>query len=131
MMEEALLNYLRSYAPLTALIASRSFWMVLPQGYLPPYLLLSVVSSIPNTTFDGESGLAQARIQFDAYSREYLTSKNIGRAIQARLGGKRFTNMSIMFRCFKDSERDTFETDATPDKLYRNSLDFLIWHKGV
>jgi len=131
MMEEALLNYLRSYASLTALIASRSFWVVLPQGYVQPYLLLSVVSSIPDTTFDGESGLTQSRVQFDAYSLSYLTSKNIGRAIQTRLGGKIFTNMGIMFRCFKDSERDTFETEATPDKLFRNSLDFLIWHKGV
>lgn len=130
-MEEALLNYLRSYAPLTALIASKSFWMVLPQGYTQPYLLLSVVSSIPNAVFDGETGLTQTRVQFDAYSLVYLTSKNVGRAIQARIGGKRFTNQSIMFRCFKDSERDTFETEATPDKLFRTSLDFLIWHKGV
>lgn len=130
-MEEALLNYLRSYAPLTALVASKSFWMVLPQGYVQPYLLLSVISSIPNVVLDGETGLAQTRVQFDAYSKEYLTSKNVGRAIQDRLGGKRFTNAGIMFRCFKDSERDTFETEATPDKLFRTSLDYLIWHKGV
>lgn len=130
-MEEALLNYLRTYATLTALIAGRSYWSQLPQGQVAPYLILSRVTGVRDTTFDGASGLVQSRIQFDAYSLSYLVSKTIVRAVEARLSGKRFTHNSHHFRCFMDSERDTFETDATPDKLYRTSVDFIIWHKGV
>lgn len=130
-MEEALLNYLRIHAPLTALIAQRSFWVQLPQGLSSPYLLLTRITGIRDTTFDGASGLIQSRIQFDAYSTTYLNSKDVVRAVEARLSGKRFTHNNHYFRCFLDSERDTFEIDATPVKLYRTSLDFIIWHKGV
>lgn len=131
-MEEALLQYLRAFAPLTALISSRTYWVQLPQGYTNPYLLLTRVSGVRDTTFDGAGGFSQSRIQCDAYAQAYLTAKEIARAVELRLSGKSFTHQGIYFAgCFLDSERDTFENEATPVKLFRTSIDFLIWHRGV
>jgi len=131
-MEEALLQYLRAYAPLTALIAARTYWIVLPQGYGNPYLLLTRISGLRDTTFEGASGFSQSRVQCDAYAQAYLTAKEIARTVEERLSGKTFTYQGINFAgCFLDSERDTFENEATPVKLFRTSIDFLIWHRGV
>lgn len=131
-MEEALVAYLLAYAPLTALVSTRVYWKRLPQGATGSYLILTRVSGIRDTTFDGQSGLVESRVQFDCYGASYKDSKLVARAVEARIGGKKFTQSGVYFPgAFLAAERDDFEDVDTPDRLNMTSLDFIIWHRGV
>jgi hypothetical protein len=133
-MEEALIALLLAYAPLTALIGTspnaRLYWVRAAQGAAKPYVTLQIISRIPDMTHAGANGLNTARLQVDCYGLTYLNAKSAARAVETRLSGYRGTSSGIIFDgIFKDSERDQYESDDSTDKLFRVSMDFIIWHK--
>lgn len=134
-MEEALVDLLKAHAPLTALIGTapaRVYWMRAPQNVARPYVVLQVITGLPDVAHSGPTGLVAGRVQADAYADTYGSAKAVARALAARLSGFRGTRLTTVFDgVFKDAERDGYEDDASPDKLFRTSQDFLIWHKGA
>ena len=131
-MEESLAALLLAHAPLTALTAQRVHWMRAPQNVAKPYVVMQVISGIPDVTHGGPSGLADARVQIDCYGLTYSSAKAVARAVTQRLSGYRGTQGATVFDgVFKAGERDEYEDEASPDKLFRVSMDFLIWHKGA
>lgn len=132
MMEKALADYLLAQASITSLIGNRIYWVELPQGAARPYLLLSVVSSQPGVAYQGATGLIMSRVQFDCWGLTFYSAKDVARALEELLNGKRLVTVTRVFEGFLlDTERDGHEDVETPDKLFRTSLDFIIWHKGV
>lgn len=130
-MEESLVALLLAHTPLTALTGQRIYWLRAPQNVQKPYVVLQVISAIPDVPHSGANGLVEGRIQVDCYGTTYSSAKNVARAATARLSGFKGTHSGTIFDgVFKDSERDGYEDDATPDKLFRVSIDFIIWHKG-
>lgn len=134
-MEEALFDVLKTHAALTALVGTnpaRIYWMRAPQGSPKPYVVLQAISSVPDVTHGGPSGLVAARVQADCYSDSYGTAKTVARAVTGRLSGFRGSSSGVVFDgVFKDAERDEYEDEASTDKLFRVSMDFIIWHKGA
>lgn len=131
-MEESLAAYLLASAGLAALVAARIYWVRNPQAGANPHVLLTRISGVRDTTFKGASGIVESRVQADCYGLTYASAKGVARAVEARLSGVKATQGSTIFDgCFLVGERDTFEDAATPDKLFRTSLDFMIWHKGA
>lgn len=134
-MEESLVAYLMAYSGLTALIGSnpvRIYWTRAPQAVAKPYVTMQRISGNRDTHMQGVSGLVESRVQVDCYGLTYAASKGVARAVEARISGLAFTQSGTVFQvCILDAERDGYEDDATPDKLYRTSLDFIIWHKGA
>jgi hypothetical protein len=129
--EEALVDLLKAYAPLTALIGTapaRVYWMRAPQNVARPYVVLQVITGLPDVAHSGPTGLVAYRVQADAYGDSYGSTKAVARALAARLTGFKAT---VFDGVFKDAERDGYEDDASPDKLFRTSQDFIIWHKGA
>lgn len=77
------------------------------------------------------SGLVESRVQVDCYGLTYASSKTTARAVEVRMSGAKTTHSATVFDgAFLDAERDGYEDEASPDKLFRTSLDFIIWHKG-
>lgn len=134
-MEHALATYLLANASLIALVNDRIYWTQLPQGGDRPYILMSVVSSVPDVVFGGATGLVQSRVQFDCWGEDYYSAKNVARALDTLLNGKKLTTAgsgAIRFEgFFIEAERDGHDDVDAPDDLFRTSLDFIIWHKGV
>lgn len=134
-MEESLVAYLKAYSGLTSLIGSnpvRIYWTRAPQAVAKPYVTMQRISGNRDTHMQGVSGLVESRVQVDCYGLTYAASKGVARAVEARISGLAFTQSGTVFQvCILDAERDGYEDDATPDKLYRTSLDFIIWHKGA
>jgi len=134
-MEFALATYLLGQTAISSLVGDRIYWTQLPQGSGRPYILLSVVSSVPNVVFGGATGLVQSRVQFDCWGDGYYQAKNIARALDTLLNGKSLLTTgsgAIRFEgFFLEAERDGHDDVDAPDDLYRTSLDFIIWHKGV
>ena len=133
-MEESLVDLLKAHTALTSLVGSnpaRIYWMRAPQGIARPYLVMQIVSSIPDVTHGGPSGLIGSRVQIDCYGDTYASTKTTARAVTGRLSGFRGFRLNTTFDgIFKDAERDEYEESAAPDKAFRVSMDFLVWHKS-
>lgn len=136
-MEEALIAYLLADSGVAALVGTppavqRLYWMQAPQSVAKPYGTLQGISGLRDTPMDGPSGLVESRVQIDCYGLTYNSAKTLARAIEAAISGAAFSQGTTYFQgCFVDAERDGYESDASPDKLFRVSLDFIIFHKGV
>lgn len=131
-MEEALISYLLADSGVAALASTRLYWVQAAQGVAKPYATLQRVSGLRDTPMDGPSGLIESRVQIDCYGLTYAAAKTLARAIETAISGAAFTQGSTYFQgCFLDAERDGYEAEASPDKLFRVSLDFIIFHKGV
>jgi hypothetical protein len=134
-MEESLVSYLKAASGITALIGAnpvRIYWTLAPQNVAKPYVTLQRVSGNRDMHMMGPSGLVESRVQIDCYGLTYAASKGVARAVEARISGFKGTHSGTVFGgVFLDAERDGYEDDATPDKLFRTSLDFIIWHKGA
>lgn len=131
-MEEALRTFLLASAGLTALVGTRIHWVRSPQGSASPRIVLYVISGLRDMRMDGPTGLIASRVQVDCIGASYGSAKAVARAVEARLSGYTGTASGIVFQgCFLIGERDDFEDADTPDKLFRTSLDFNIWHKGA
>jgi len=129
-MEESLAGYLLSATALSALVASRIYWVRAPQGVSKPYVLLTLIGSPRDMKMSGPSGLRMSRVQIDCCGLTYTNTKGVARAVEVRLSGFRGTAGTTTFDgVFLDSERDGLEDGDTPDDLARVSMDFLIWHK--
>ena len=131
-MEEALRTFLLASAGLTALVGQRVHWVRSPQGSASPRVVLYGISGVRDMRMDGPTGLVASRVQVDCLGASYGSAKAVARAVEARLSGYSGTASGIVFQgCFLIGERDDFEDTETPDKLFRTSLDFNIWHKGA
>lgn len=134
-MERELANYLLGQAAINSLVGTRIYWTQLPQGEERPYLLLSVVDSIPNVAYGGVTGLVQSRVQFDCWGSDFYSAKDLARALDTLLSGKSLlttgSGATKFEGFFLEAERDGHSDVDAPDDLFRTSLDFLIWHKGV
>jgi hypothetical protein len=132
-MEEALIAILLATAGISALVTNRIYWTVKPQGDSNPYIVLTKVSAPRTYTYKDVNDLVSSRIQIDCYGLTFGSAKLIARAVEAKLSGLRnVTQGQTRFDgCLLDNERDNFEDGGPPDKLFRTSLDFIIWHKGV
>jgi hypothetical protein len=129
-MEEALRSYLLAATPVSALVATRIHWVRSPQAAASPRIVLFRISGIRDMRMDGPTGLIASRVQVDCIGSTYESAKTLARAVEARLSGYSGTTSGVVFQgCFLIGERDDFEDTDTPDKLFRTSLDFNIWHK--
>lgn len=131
-MEEALRTFLLADTDLAALVGTRVHWVRSPQGTASPRIVLYRISGLRDMHMNGPSGLIASRVQIDCIGSSYGGAKAVARAVEARLSGYSGSASGVVFQgCFLIGERDDFEDADTPDKLFRTSLDFNIWHKGA
>lgn len=128
-MESALVAHLLGSAGLATLVGTRINWVRAPQGALSPRIVLYRISGVRDMHMAGPSGLIASRVQVDCLGLTYDSAKSVARAVEARLSGFSGTRAIRFDGCFLVNERDDFSDTDTPDKLFRTSLDFIIWHK--
>jgi len=128
-MESALVAHLLGSAGLVALVGTRINWVRAPQGSISPRIVLYRVSGVRDMHMQGPSGLVSSRVQVDCLGLTYDSAKCVARAVEERLSGFSGTRAIRFDGCFLVNERDDFSDSDTPDKLFRSSLDFTIWHK--
>ena len=129
-MEEALRALLLSGSDLTAQVGTRVHCVRSPQAAALPRVVLYRISGERDMHMQGPSGLVASRVQVDCIGASYGSAKAVARAVETVLSGYSGTFSGIWFQgVFLISERDDYEDGDTPDKLFRTSLDFNIWHK--
>ena len=129
-MEEALVAYMLAGTSLAALVGTRINWVQSPQGSASPRIVLYKISGLRDMCMDGPTGFVSTRIQADCIGLTYASAKATARALEARISGYAGTTGGVRFEgIFLIGERDDFNDADTPDKLFRTSLDFNLWHK--
>ena len=131
-MEEALIAHLLAASGITSLVGQRINWTRSPQGAAAPRIVLYRISGLRDMVMSGPTGLVSSRVQADCFGLTYASAKGVARAVETRLSGYSGTTGGIRFEgAFLVSERDDYFDGETPDKLFRTSLDFIVWHKGA
>lgn len=131
-MEEALIAKLLADGGVAALVGTRVYPVARPQGSVFPAVTLATVSNVPVYTNDGESGIAEARVQIDCWGETYGSVKTAARAVIAALSAFFGTVDGTVFQyVLLDGERDSRESGSNaPEYLFRTQLDFRVWYKN-
>lgn len=111
---ELLLN-----AAVVALLADRIYPVIAPQGTLTPYVVLSVVSTVPFNSFDSTTRLSSVRLQVDSYATTYRKSADVAEAVDAVISALSRPDL----QAYLDASQDLYE-DATA--LHRVSADYIV-----
>lgn len=107
------------------LVALRMYPSVLPQAPTLPAITYNTISAIRQNTMDGPDGLPSKRIQIDSWGSTFAQAVSLADAIRQRLDGYRGTMGSTEIKgVFANTERQLYDPDP---KLYRISMDFVIW----
>lgn len=130
-MEEAFIAKLVSDTALVAVVETRIDWDVRPQHVTDlPAITLTMVSGNPDYSHDGVTGLVMSRIQVDCWGLTKAAALAASRAVKALLKTGFIQNEVTFQGCFLDNERQGYEEPGSeaPERFYRVSLDYLIWH---
>ena len=85
LIETAVLNQVAATSGVTDLVASRIYYVRAPQSVAAPYVILSMVSSVPWYVHGSKAGLIESRLQVSIFAATYASVKAISVAIRTSL----------------------------------------------
>ena len=117
--EIVLLRTLLDDAGLSALVGSKVFALVIPQGTKLPCITFQRIGGMPANTLSGHSGLEEIDLQIDVWARDYDEAKAVAKAVRAAMppSGPQFSAHLI-------EDQDLYE-DGT--NYLRVSMEFKVW----
>lgn len=121
----ALRSFLLEDSTLTIAVGGeRIYPVVLPQGVTAPSIVYNRISGLGDHTIQAPTGLAQVRMQIDAYAQTQNDADTLSRLIKERLDGYAGLMGDVTVQgVFYDTMRDDYQDDV---KLFRVSQDFMI-----
>lgn len=127
-MEEALTALLLADAGLSALVADRVHWRMLPASVKArPYVSLQVISSPDDYDLQGRSEVSEWRLQADIWAESYGGVVSVERALRDLMAGYLGEASGIRFHSvFVENGRDKSVKDATDAKLFGRSVDLMV-----
>jgi hypothetical protein len=130
--EEDLRSRLIAEAAVLALVGTRVSWVDRPQGSALPAITLQMISPGRIYTHGGANDLADSRVQIDCWGDSYGAARGVARAVLAAMEAGVTQGNTDFARAFLDGERDMPAEDlAGGVKVFRTSMDFIIWHQPV
>ena len=117
--EIVLLRTLREDAGLSALVGSKVFALIIPQGTKLPCITFQRIGGMPANTLSGYSGLEEIDLQIDVWARDYDEAKAVAKAVRAAMppSGPQFSAHLI-------EDQDLYE-DGT--NYFRVSMEYTVW----
>jgi hypothetical protein len=115
-------------AAVTALVGGRIFPNVMPEGSTMPAIVYTIVSDVPENSFDGSasSRLKNATVQIDSYARAskgigaYAGAHQVDDAVVEVVANLQEPGLSATL----ESARDLFDNET---EYHRVSSDFTVW----
>jgi|SRR5688572_2577699 len=119
--------------PVAALVGTRVYPLVLPQGVSYPAIRVQRISTPRSQyrTMDGRAGYASPRMQVDAYALTHAGAIAVAQAIYAMLEGYHATVGGLRIDAIStDDEGADIEEGVGPGgaPLYRQRLDLVVYH---
>ena len=133
----ALALALKSDAGVTAAVGSNVFPLIVPESASFPALTYQIVQTARERGLGGPTGIADAKVQFTAHSRnlaECDAAIEAVRQVLDGLGGATFddgTSLISILGCTLDDERDTANppTDGSDRGVLMSSIDYTIRYR--
>ncbi len=120
-MEIAVRAHLINDPDVKALVDTRIYPDVLPQGVVYPAIRYHRIDTPRVYTKGGYAGLSRPRLQIDCYATTYVAVRNLAAAVRAAM--ERYPGPAVC-----ENEQDGYE--ETPDPpVYVRTLEFRIWHR--
>ena len=116
MIEVDLRNHLINDAEVKAIIETRVFPLLKPQGEKTPCIVYTVVNDKDKTSLQGENYSTEIIFQLDCYDSSYSKVKELKAAVKNAM--YKFKHIPHNFNA-----RDVFEQDT---KLHRQLIEFKI-----
>ena len=116
--EQSLVEYLEAQAPLTALVGSKIYAGIIPQGTVLPAVSFIAAGGGPTHSLSGVSGYQMRTYRFSVWTEkeDMLTLVNIANALENELDGYRgvmgTTTATDVQRIMLMQIRDFFEPDS-------------------
>jgi hypothetical protein len=130
-MEEAIILKLLQTSGVAAKVGTRIYPGARPQASALPAIAINRISGAPLYADDGETGLAESRLQIDCWAGTYSEAKLTARAVIDSLSAFVGTVGGVTFPTIMlDAERDLLEPGLNAaEYLFHTSLDFIIWQE--
>lgn len=114
-----------------AVTADRVYDGIAPTGADKPYIIIQLVSDVPQYHLSANSGLWQARVQLDIWALTTATRQSARTAVLALLDFSRGdlggAGLNVQRVTVDDISDDTEQRkDEAP--IYRTRIDFLVWY---
>jgi hypothetical protein len=126
-LEAGIVGVLEGSAGVTALVGSRIYPLLVPQGFDNyPAVTYQVISEQRTPELTKQNGLMRARVQVTCWARTYSAAKGLKEAVRNAIDGESGTFPSGVF--IEDSQ-DTVEESvgARPARLYAKRIDAMVW----
>jgi hypothetical protein len=98
---------------------------IAPQNVQYPFMVYTIVNSLPVDFKDGQSNLEEITIQIDVYTNNYETTQTLGNNVRNRLD--RFVgtvnNISVQTIKYMSSSSQVYNADLN---VYWISIDFMV-----
>ncbi len=106
---------------ISALVSTRLFPALAPQGTARPYCVYTVVSKPHIYSHSGFSGLSKIKVQVSCYGDSYQQAKNVANAVISAL--ETWPGSQGSQSAFCTNQQDVYETETG---LYRIPIEFQI-----
>jgi len=126
-MERGIFEKLKTFA------GGRVYALQAPQNSKTPFVVFQRIESERWRSVNGPSGMAQARLQVDAYGDDYYTVKELAADIEAALDGFRgtveFDGGSVNIGGISLQTDEDLLDQTMPPQLYRNRAEYLVTYQ--
>ena len=127
MIEEGIVSYLTTYAPLVALQAERVYPDRLPQDPTVPATVFLSLSDPDDYSHSGATGYKEQRFQFDCWGTDPLAAIRLKNTLKRALRGyKGMMGNTEVYATFIEGGR-AFDDDETG--LFRRIVEVLFQYK--
>lgn len=120
MIEQDVVNALLNNSSVTDIVDSRIYPLQRPQTDPLPALVYQRVSTTPENSLQGFSGIDAVRLQFSCYAKTLIDAKELAMVLRVALD----TDTDIKSTCVMEMDEQDLET-----RNYRTIVDFNIWQR--
>lgn len=117
---QAVREVLVADSSIVTLVGQKLFPNAAPQGTAAPFVVLQVVSDVPENTLENTDSLSNSRVQIDCYAERYLDAQAVAAAVDAVMKALSSPDLSA----WREVSRDLYEDET---QLHRVSADFSVW----
>ncbi len=134
-LEDAIWFLITNDSTVAALVVSRVYPVLAPQGAAIPYVTFQRISGPRVYHMGGATGLARVRMQVDCFAADYVAVKALATAVRGALEAQRGSlggaGLKINFRMMHLEDDQDSGPDITPGAatgIRRVTQDWDIWH---
>lgn len=130
-MEIDLRSYLIAQSDIAAVISSRCYLLVAPQGAARPLVIFRVIQSDPFDTLQDTTGLVTSVVEIECQATSDVSAKSLKELVRRRLHTYRGAmGATTVCSCLQNSESDEYTPPQTGSDtgIYSTILEFDVVH---